>query len=67
MDKVTEKYRFTELMVAAPHEVLKGSNGQFAIQLTSELGKTKYLNITPQEFKAIEKILLGHTFEVKLC
>jgi len=67
MDKLTERYRFNELMAAAPHEVLKGSNGQFAIQLTSEMGKTKYLNITPQEFKAIEKILLGHTFEVKLC
>jgi len=67
MDKFTEKYRFNELMAVAPHEVLKGSNGQFALQLTSEQGKTKYLNITPQEFKYIEKILLGHTFEVKLC
>jgi len=67
MDKLTAKYREAELMIVAPLEVLKGSNGQFALQLTSERGKTKYLNITPQEFKNIEKILLNHTFEVKLC
>jgi len=67
MDKVTAKYRAAELMNVAPLEVLKGSNGQFTIQILSERGKTKYLNITPQEFKNIEKILLNHTFEVKLC
>ena len=67
MDKTTSKYREAELMAVAPLEVLKGSNGQFTIQILSERGKTKYLNITPQEFKYIEKILLGHTFEVKLC
>lgn len=63
MDTNTLKYREAELIAVSPLPVswygAISGNGQFKVQITSEKGKTKYLNITPQEFKKIEEILLG--------
>ena len=47
-----------EMYAVAPLPVLEGLNGQFCMQIRSERGATKWLNITARQFKAIEDILL---------
>lgn len=47
-----------EMYAVAPLPVLAGLNGQFSLQIHSERGATKWLNITPRQFAAIEEILL---------
>lgn len=57
-DKQTFSYRMAELVNVCPFPV-KDSEF-FILQIRSEDGrKTKHLNISPDEFKQIEKILLG--------
>ena len=51
-------YIESEFYAAAPLPVLSGNNGQFRLKITSERGETKWINITPQEFKSIEQVLL---------
>ena len=34
-------------------------NGQLRLKLHSERGESNWLNITPEQFKAIELVLLG--------
>ena len=51
-------YIESEFYAAAPLPVLSGDNGQFRLKITSERGATKWINITPQEFKSIEQLLL---------
>ena len=55
------KYRTAELYVVCPLPVNTGENlnGQIKLQIHSERGKTKWLNISSEEFKQIERILLG--------
>lgn len=47
------------MYAVAPLPVLENLNGQFSLQIRSERGATKWLNITPQQFKEIEEILLS--------
>jgi hypothetical protein len=47
-----------EMFVVAPLPVLQNLNGQFCMQIRSERGATRWLNITPRQFAAIEEILL---------
>ncbi len=54
-----ERYITNELFAVAPLPVLEGQNGQFKIQLVSERGRTKWLNITPTQYKKIEDVLLS--------
>lgn len=53
------RYIEQEMYAVAPLPVMEGDNGQFKIQITSDRGKTKWLNITDEQFKKIENILLG--------
>jgi hypothetical protein len=39
------------------------SNGTIRLQLTSEHGKTNYLNLTPYQFRIVEQVLLGEIKE----
>ena len=55
------RYIEAELYTVAPLPVdgIKDNlNGQFCMQIRSEKGATKWLNITPQQFRDIEEILL---------
>ena len=57
--KSSKTYIEDELYAVAPLPVMEGGNGQFRMQITSELGKTRWLNITPRQFWAIELALLS--------
>ena len=50
-------YIESEFYAVAPLPVLSGDNGQFRLKITSERGETKWISITPEEFKAIERVL----------
>ena len=57
-DSQTTSYRMAELINVCPFPA--HDQPFFIIQIKSEDGrKTKNMNITPDEFKQIEKILLG--------
>lgn len=55
----TERYLNNELYAVAPLPVLEGGNGQFKIKICSERGNTRWINITPKQFEAIENALLS--------
>jgi hypothetical protein len=61
MHEQTLKYREAELIAAAPLPV--SECGALSIQLVSGRGKSKFLGITPAEFKRIELVLLGGKVE----
>lgn len=50
------KYLANQMLKVCPMPV--EDNGIIQIQLSSERGKTNYLNITPYQFREIEKILI---------
>ena len=50
-------YIESQFYAVAPLPVLSGDNGQFRLKITSERGETNWINITPEEFKAIERVL----------
>ena len=57
-DKQTFSYRMAELVSVCPFPVQDSEF--FILQIRSQDGrKTNHLNITPEEFKQIEKVLLG--------
>ena len=57
-DKQTFSYRMAELVNVCPFPVQDSEF--FILQIRSQDGrKTKHINISPEEFKQIEKILLG--------
>lgn len=57
-DEKTLNYRMAEFLQVCPFPVQ--DYDFFIIQIRSQDGKkTKHLNITPDEFKQIEKILFG--------
>lgn len=60
MSTATKKptYIEQEMYAVAPLPVLQDLNGQFCMQIRSERGATRWLNITPQQFAAIEEVLL---------
>lgn len=50
-----------EMMVVAPFPLGEDSvkeNGQIKLKLYSERGQSKWLNISPEQFSMIEKVLL---------
>ena len=53
----TMTYIESQFYAVAPLPVLSGDNGQFRLKITSERGETRWINITPEEFKAIERVL----------
>ena len=57
----TKTYRSAELLQAFPFPLYSENRYLFglSIQLRSEYGKTKYLNLTADEVQKIEAILLG--------
>ena len=55
----TNRYLVNELTHVAPLPVLEGGNGQFSIKICSERGNTRWINITPKQFEAIENALLS--------
>lgn len=57
MDATTKRYREAEILSAAPFPII--TCGQISLQIRTDEGKTKYLGITTDEFRAIERILLG--------
>lgn len=58
MDTTTKQYREQQMMQVCPTPI--NNHEFFRIQLQSDKGgKTKYMNITPDEFRAIEQILIG--------
>lgn len=52
-----QKYREAECYAVAP--IPADTVEHFKIKITSEHGATKWLSISADEFKAIEKILIG--------
>jgi hypothetical protein len=60
-DNQTIDYRSAEMLSAFPFPLDDPKRYQFglSIQMRSEYGKTKYLNLTAEEVKKIELILLG--------
>lgn len=57
-------YIEAEMFSVAPLPLAEGENGQFKMQIRSDLGSTKWLNITNDQFKAIEAILLGCEYTI---
>lgn len=55
----TTTYREQELYAACP--LPPASVGEIRIQIRTAEGASKWLSITPDEFKAIEDVLLGVT------
>lgn len=53
------RYIQSELLAVCPLPVSEGENGEIRLQIRSERGQTKWLTITPEQFKAIELALLG--------
>lgn len=47
-----------QMIAVAPLPIHEDNNGQFKMQIRSDRGWTNWLNITPEEFKAIEQLLL---------
>lgn len=55
-------YIANEMLVVAPLPLDEDSfelNGQIKLKLHSERGQSKWLNITPAQFRLIEQVLLG--------
>jgi len=50
-----------ELYAISPFPILGGLNGQFKVKFYSDKGQTKVMNITNEQFKAIERLLNGLT------
>lgn len=57
MDADNIKYLEGELLSVAPLPV--NDCGQFKMKIVSELGRTKWMNITPEQFREIENVLYG--------
>ena len=60
MTTIDTKYVANELIYVAPLPIQDGDNGQFKLQLVSDSGRTKWLNISNEQMEAIEWILLGN-------
>lgn len=58
MNKQEIRYVEAQMEEVAPLPVMEGGNGQFKIQFTSEQGKTNWMNITDDQFRKIEAIML---------
>ena len=61
MDKATLRYRETETLAACPFPADRC--GTINMQIRTERGQTKWLAITPDEFRRIEMVLFGAQVE----
>ena len=61
MDNQTLQYRSAETMAACP--IPADKVGAISIQISTGRGKTKWLGITPEEFRRIELVLFGASVE----
>jgi hypothetical protein len=57
MDNQTLDYRMAETYQAAPLPLEEC--GIIKMQLRTDKGATRWLNITPEEYRAIERVLAG--------
>lgn len=48
-----------QILRACPFPLHSGDNGQIKIKIHSERGETNWLNLTPEQLKKIELVLLG--------
>ena len=48
-----------ELMQVCPLPLGHAENGQIKMQLTSDAGRTKWLNLTNEQFRQLEQIMLA--------
>lgn len=53
------RYVEAQMEQVAPLPIKDGNNGQFRLKIHSEKGQTNWLNISNEQFAAIESILLG--------
>ena len=51
-------YVGNQMIKVCPFPVFGGENGQIKLKLHSECGDSNWLNITPEQFKLIERVLL---------
>lgn len=51
-------YIGAQTLKVCPFPVFGGENGQIKLKLHSECGDTNWLNISPEQFKIIERVLL---------
>ena len=56
-DEATKKYREAELYTACPFPADSKWAGIIRLQIQTDAGKTRWLNISPEEFRAIERML----------
>ncbi len=52
-------YVNAQILRACPLPLAGGENGQIKLKIHSERGETNWLNITPEQLKKIELVLLG--------
>ena len=55
--KMTEIFLTQQLLAVAPFSALSDMNGQFRIKITSDKGETKWMNISKEQFRAVENAL----------
>ena len=55
--KMTEVFLTQQLLAVAPFSALSDMNGQFRIKITSDKGETKWMNISKEQFRAVENAL----------
>ena len=55
--KMTEVFLTQQLLAVAPFSALSDMNGQLRIKITSDKGETKWMNISKEQFRAVENAL----------
>lgn len=55
--KMTETFLTQQLLAVAPFSTFAETNGQFRIKITSDKGETKWMNISKEQFRAVESAL----------
>lgn len=58
MSKQKAQYIESELYNACPRSTFDNGNGVIKIKIESEYGKSKWINITSQQFRDIEDLLI---------
>ncbi len=58
MSKQKARYIESELYAACPFSTSDNGNGIIKIKIESEKGKSKWINITSQQFRDIEDLLI---------
>lgn len=56
-NKMTESFLTQQLLTVAPFSAFGDMNGQFRLKITSDRGETKWMNISKEQFRAVENAL----------